>query len=87
MDDHDLNRKFAEILAQLTALQLIANEALSLALYHEQEPDKAVYLCEKEHRSHYRRNKEKGHSRAKCGIPKIANREDSVVGEASTGRD
>jgi hypothetical protein len=38
----DLTRKFAEILAQLTTLQLIANEALSVALYHDPDPDEAV---------------------------------------------
>ena len=47
MDD-DLKRNLEEIFAELNALQLIANEALSLALYHEPDPDQAVALARRD---------------------------------------
>jgi hypothetical protein len=47
MDD-DLKRKLEEVFAQLTALQLVVNEALSLALYHEPDPDQAVTSARKD---------------------------------------
>jgi hypothetical protein len=47
MDD-DLKQKFAEIFAELHALGLIVNEACSLALSHEQDPDNAIVLARKD---------------------------------------
>jgi rRNA maturation protein Rpf1 len=44
MDD-DVKRAFAEVLAELHALRLIVNEALSVALCHESNPDNAVILA------------------------------------------
>lgn len=47
MED-DVKRQFAEIHAQLTALQLIANEALSVALSYASDPDRAVNLARRD---------------------------------------
>jgi hypothetical protein len=47
MDD-DIKRAFAEIHAQLQALRLIVNEALSVALCHEPNPDNAVVLARRD---------------------------------------
>jgi hypothetical protein len=44
----DLNLKFAEIFAQITALQLVTNEALSLVLCREPDPDQAVASARKD---------------------------------------
>jgi cell division septum initiation protein DivIVA len=47
MDD-DLKRKFVELFAELHAIRLITNEALSITLSHEQNPDNAVVLARRE---------------------------------------
>jgi hypothetical protein len=47
MDD-DLNAKFAEIFVELHALRLIVNEALSVVLSYDDDPDNAVVFARKE---------------------------------------
>jgi hypothetical protein len=43
--DEDLERKFADLFAELHALRLLVNEALSIALSHESNPDHAAVLA------------------------------------------
>ena len=47
MDD-ELKEKFAELFAQLHALQLMVNEALSVALSYAEDPDNAIVLARRE---------------------------------------
>jgi hypothetical protein len=47
MDD-DVKKELANLFAELTALRLLVNEALSIALSHERYPDTAVSLARKD---------------------------------------